>query len=336
VFAPALGRTSGGRLTNAEPRRPSLESTPAATTIMPLSQPSACRPFQPHGGHKRARRAFTLVELLTVIVIIAILASLSLSGMAGARLRAKIDKTRSTIRKIDAVLRPMYESYLTRRVEAVAEAKDRTAAARLMLQAKRDLLLQEMPDSWPDVTDTPSFSTLPTYLAYKTGKTEEHGAAECLFMILSRSGYEPDALEVFRPDELGDVDNDRATEFIDAWGKPIVFLRWAPGWLPPASTLQSGDPDRQHDPFDPFRVDARAADRLLPEQSGYALVPLVASGGPDELIGITLCEDGWVARRPLKTLIQTTGAPPRLIGAPDPALPRAFRDNITNHDLEKK
>lgn len=304
---------------------------------MPPTQPPLRRHSRPDGCRGGG---FTLVELLTVIVIIAILSSLTLSGLAGARLRAKVDKTRSTVRKIDAVLRPMYESFLTRRVEAVTDAKDRTAAARLMLLAKRDLLLREMPDNWADVTDTPSFSTLPSYLAHKIGKSEEHGAAECLAMILSRSGYEPDALEAFRPDELGDVDDDRAMEFIDAWGKPIVFLRWAPGWLPPASALQRDDPDTHHDPFDPFHVDARAADRLLPERSGYALIPLVASGGPDEIAGITLCEDGWVARRPLKTLIQTSATPTNgslpLIGAPDPAFPRAFRDNITNHDLERK
>jgi hypothetical protein len=91
-------------------------------------------------------------------------------------------------------------------------------------------------------------------------------------------------------------------------------------------------------PDSPYR-DPRT-DRLLPDRSGYALVPLIASGGPDEITGITLCEEGWVERRPLKTLIQTVqpdpNQPSRLIGAPDPAFPRAFRDNITNHDLEKK
>ena len=65
-----------------------------------------------------ARRAFTLVELMVVIMIIAILSSLTLAGLSGVRQRAREDKTKSTIRKIDAVIRPMYDSYRTRRVQA--------------------------------------------------------------------------------------------------------------------------------------------------------------------------------------------------------------------------
>ena len=61
------------------------------------------------------RNAFTLIELLVVLVIVSVLASLSLAGLAGARQRAKIDKTRSTIRKIDSVIRPIFDSYLTPR-----------------------------------------------------------------------------------------------------------------------------------------------------------------------------------------------------------------------------
>ncbi len=40
-----------------------------------------------------------------------------------------------------------------------------------------------------------------------------------------------DAREVFKPADVADVDQDGFPEFIDAWGKPIRFLRWAPGFL---------------------------------------------------------------------------------------------------------
>ena len=66
---------------------------------------------------KRRCRAFTLIELLVVFIIISILSSLMLAGLAGARQRAKTDKTKSTIRKIDSVIRPMFDSYRTRRVD---------------------------------------------------------------------------------------------------------------------------------------------------------------------------------------------------------------------------
>jgi hypothetical protein len=55
---------------------------------------------------------------MVVLVIVAMLASLTLAGLGGVRQRAKADKTRSTIRKIDSLITPHYESYLTRRVVA--------------------------------------------------------------------------------------------------------------------------------------------------------------------------------------------------------------------------
>jgi prepilin-type N-terminal cleavage/methylation domain-containing protein len=114
-------------------------------------------------GDHPARLAFTLIELLVVVVIITVLASLSLAGLAGARQRAKIDKTRSTIRKIDAIIRPMYDSYRTRRV-AVASSANRRTSATAQLAARRTLMLYEMPDTWSDVPATSSaLLTLPGY-----------------------------------------------------------------------------------------------------------------------------------------------------------------------------
>jgi prepilin-type N-terminal cleavage/methylation domain-containing protein len=284
------------------------------------------------------QNAFTLIELLVVVVILSVLASLSLAGLAAARQRSKADKTRSTIRKIDAVIRPMYDSYRTRRVVASAGATSRATAQNVLL-AKRDLILREMPDSAADVTTVAGFSSLPNYISFRVGKSAVNGSAECLYMILARSGFDPEALESFRSDEVGDTDTDIAPEFLDGWGKPIIFLRWAPGWLPPASTVvQFSDPVNAHDPLDPFRVDSPDYDGTLPSSTGYALIPLIASGGPDELPGITETPSGWVGSyRPLKTLIVADGSsPPVLIGSPSMGDPTAYRDNITNHDLSRK
>jgi len=279
------------------------------------------------GSTIAASRAFTLVELMVTMVIITILASLSLAGMAGARQRAKIEKTKSTIRKIDSVIRPMYESYRMRRVSVTATT-DARANARSVLRAKRDLMLMEMPDTPTDVTTTSGFSSMPGYITYRSGKTSDNGSAECLYMILARSGFDPDALESFRAEEIGDKDADGAPEFIDGWGNPIIFLRWAPGWLGAAYTsLQVADTVNSHDPLDPLKVDSTA----------YALVPLIASGGPDGLTGLTVVSSGWIANRPLTTLIVfDSSSPPRLIGSPDSSTPPASIDNITNHDLLKK
>ena len=65
---------------------------------------------------RRPASAFTLIELLVSLVILSILAGLSLSGLAASRQRSKIDKTRSTIRKLHEILMPQYESYLLRSI----------------------------------------------------------------------------------------------------------------------------------------------------------------------------------------------------------------------------
>ena len=46
-------------------------------------------------------------------------------------------------------------------------------------------------------------------------------------------------LEAFEDSEIGDTDDDGMPEILDPWGRPIYFLRWAPGYV---SALQ--DPQR--------------------------------------------------------------------------------------------
>lgn len=301
----------------------------------------------------RLRTAFTLVELMVVLVIIGILASLTLAGLAGVRQRAKIEKTKSTIRKIDAVIQPMYESYLTRRVP-VNSANPKVAAA-TRLQNIRTLMAAEMPDNWGDATVSLNDPSSPmTFLPWALtpgpnryrrmaqaisghANVTTYQGSECLFMIVALGGFDPWSIENFRNDEIGDIDGDGAKEFHDGWGRPIGFIRWPVGF---ASLAQPQDPVANPDPFDPQKMSGLGN----PTQADFGLVPLVFSPGPDEALndplntqasGYGLTPGQAVIGKSLLSLRTAMEfLPGSLSDSPDAAT--AVRDNITNHDLLKK
>ena len=96
------------------------------------------------------------------------------------------------------------------------------------------------------------------------------------------------ALAYFSEREIGDRDNDGIPEILDAWGNPIKFIRWAPGFGMKdlnndgeyeTQDVAAGYQDRDApDPFDPRRMFAQAGT--------FALFPLVYSAGPDKLYEI--------------------------------------------------
>lgn len=219
--------------------------------------------------------------------------------------------------------------------------------ARSRLQMLRLTQVVEMPDSWGDVAAPPpganvvtfvNSSSIPSYartgpvLSYASVRRNlpatvgnANGSAECLYMIVACGGFEPDIMEQFRGNEIGDTDNDGAPEFIDAWGRPIQFIRWAPGIStgPRPSPIQRPDPIASHDPLDPMRVDP----------GGYALVPLIYSEGPDgepnSVVGTGSVP--WMAQSSLLSII--TGNSNGSVGS---AGATAMADNISNHDLMSK
>jgi hypothetical protein len=100
-------------------------------------------------------------------------------------------------------------------------------------------------------------------------------------MIIMYACGDGESRTMFTAQDIGDVDEDGAPEFLDGWGRPIHFVRWPAGFI---SDMQSvvapsglvsidrvGDQEGDHDPIDPFGVDDTA----------YRLVPLIYSAGPD-------------------------------------------------------
>lgn len=201
------------------------------------------------------RRAFTLVELLVTITIIGLLAAMVLGALGAARESAREAATRATIAKLSNIIMKRYESYMTRRIgydnSGMTSAQIQAAEAALRatttsfalnrLYALRDLIRMEMPDRTSDVTDDPivlpcgyRIRRPPVSMAYRNYLTAHattsgnSAQAEWLYLLVSISS--PESMEHFSQSEIGDTDGNGWMEFLDGWGRPIFFLRWAPGF----------------------------------------------------------------------------------------------------------
>lgn len=289
-------------------------------------------------NRRLSRTGFTLIELLTVITILGILGALTISAFGNAAGRGKADTTRNIVGMLSGAILEQYENY-----EDLAASTATTAATVIALRMR---IREEMPDSWADVAPSSnvpsaSYAASRAYAAYKASGTPSsaYGGAECLYMIITQSGMFPDFLSNVPSKFIGDIDEDGAFEFWDGWGRPISFIRWAPGAMP-ADRRNAGE---YHDPLDPYNTDTTA----------YALIPLIYSPGKDESLNdpnssgasgyglLSQSANGWpngLLGTPSGSSIN--GTTPctykpdgtNLIGAPDPNNPTAYSDNISNYD----
>jgi len=194
--------------------------------------------------------------------------------------------------------------------------------AEARLYALREMMLMEVPDRWSDVLlnnyGSPPLS--PIYLDVSNtvnNRTEvanlylrtlqriqsstntitnaantpeeilANQGAECLYLVVMNAGGDGESRTLFPESSIGDTDGDGAPEFLDGWGHPIQFLRWAPGFesdiqlnaVELDSPLTGSSPEAwqsagtsDHDPFDLYRAQPVA----------FRLTPLVYSSGRDE------------------------------------------------------
>jgi prepilin-type N-terminal cleavage/methylation domain-containing protein len=305
-------------------------------------EPSIARHHQ--APARARRRGFTMVELLVVLTIIAMLASVVAATLYVSDQKSREAATKATIAKLHTIVMQIYDSYRTRRVPINTSGMPPKIAAKVRLWALRDIMRMEMPDRRTDIVNLPITFTIPAdppilmspltfppvpppsvYQAYQPAGAimTTNTSAECLYLIVTTLGGE-DARRQFRDIEVGDTNNNGLMEFLDGWGRPIYFARWAPGFnqsdlqpnVPPTDPLVAARED--HDPFDPRKADPAA----------WRLVPLIYSGGRDGESGIY---PGNTTPLPYVWNNDTYTLAP-LIGAPDGT--GTHYDNLHNHSVE--
>jgi hypothetical protein len=182
---------------------------------------------------KRRRGGFTLMELMIVVIVMIMLAGMVLGALSRTRARARIEQTKATIAKIDRIIRMKIDSYQGRRLPIAPGATRMTAAQRQ--QALFDLMRMELPERYNDISDRPlPGGSAPALNALYKQKyfgaafpSGDFSHAECLYITVMSI---PEARASFNQNEIGDVDKDGWPEFLDGFGRPIYWLRWAPGF----------------------------------------------------------------------------------------------------------
>lgn len=121
--------------------------------------------------------------------------------------------------------------------------------------------------------------------------------SECLYLILSQIVEDGrSALEFFSENELTDIDNDGMPEISDAWGNPINFMRWAPGF-----TKITTEDVAQYEELNPGRSDIGKF-RLYPnaQRGSMGTLQSIRISDPHDVLGL-------YANNPLGVRRPTTG-----------------------------
>lgn len=204
----------------------------------------------------RTRSAFTLIELMVVIVIIGILASSSLYVVGHVQHLSRVHTTEVRIARLDHVISELYESYTYRRMPVPGSIRNPRTAAVTRYRMICDTMRMEMPNTWLEALTGPQVANLPDSprrLIYEKAFINAVGTfdfdddgyivpddpnvdmdairknqeAKLLYLIVMNAI--PEARDMVGEKGIA-TDGTGFYYFTDAWGNPIHFLRWAPGF----------------------------------------------------------------------------------------------------------
>ena len=182
----------------------------------------------------KSKTGFTLVELLVVIIIVALLSALTLGALRTGGIRAKEDAARSFIVHISDSLLELFEELddqgmASSRTVSAVNAHDGAVSydIRWQLPVSRLDAFQRRLGNLASKSIQQCGDSLPpfgsTYNSYGQNIGAANESAECLYMIMTQTGYFADFLETLHETQVADTDGNGLNEFVDTWGTAIRF-----------------------------------------------------------------------------------------------------------------
>ena len=174
-----------------------------------------------HGYKHKSKTGFTLVELLVVIIIVALLSALTLGALRTGGIRAKEDAARSFIVHISDSLLELFEELddqgmASSRTVSAVNAHDGAVSydIRWQLPVSRLDAFQRRLGNLASKSIQQCGDSLPpfgsTYNSYGQNIGAANESAECLYMIMTQTGYFADFLETLHETQVADTDGNGA------------------------------------------------------------------------------------------------------------------------------